>query len=196
MPRDRHAVVAAEGEGQGWMGSRPGERDAYDHGLGVGILVLLVDGHCGVGAIVVLVAGAAMWKTRRGRGCSPAVSVSSPTIVPPPPPDSHLGFPLPFLRGSLITGGATRRARCGRGQGGGGGLDGESPGGTGRGRPRVGRGHPCPPRGRPLRRGGPRHARARGGGSRVEDAARTGLLSRCESFFAHRHPPSAPRLTP
>ena len=45
------------------MGSRPGERDADDHGLGVGTLVLLADGHCGVGALVVLVAGAAVRKT-------------------------------------------------------------------------------------------------------------------------------------
>ena len=47
------------------MGSRPEERDADDHGLGEGTLFLLADGHCGVGALVVLVAGAALWKTRR-----------------------------------------------------------------------------------------------------------------------------------
>ena len=56
-------MVAAEGEGQGWMGSRREERDAYDHGSGVGTLVLHADGHCGLGALVVLVMGAAVWKT-------------------------------------------------------------------------------------------------------------------------------------
>ena len=63
VPRGGHASVAAEGEWEGWAGSRPGKRDADDHGSGVGTLVLLADGHCSVGALKVLVAGVAVCKT-------------------------------------------------------------------------------------------------------------------------------------
>ena len=58
VPRGVHASVTAEGEWEGWVGSRPGERDADNHGSGTGTLVLFADGHCGLGALVVLVAGA------------------------------------------------------------------------------------------------------------------------------------------
>ena len=87
------------------------------------------------------------------------------------------------------------------GQGGWGGPGWELSRGSGRERPRVGRGGECvhrqlrrrplpqvrrphPPRGRPLRRGDPN--RARDGGGRVEGAAKTRLLFRRESFIAHR----------
>ena len=67
VPRGGHAAVAAEGEGEGWTGSCPGGRDADDHGSGVGTLVLLADGHCGVGAlVVVLVVWAAMCRLGEG----------------------------------------------------------------------------------------------------------------------------------
>ena len=75
-------MLRTTAEGEGRAGSHPGEHDADNHGSGAGesvctgdfdeglfrrsgVLVLPADGHCGVGALVVLVAGAAVWKPRR-----------------------------------------------------------------------------------------------------------------------------------
>ena len=171
VPRGGHASVAAEGEG--WAGSRPGERDVDDHGSGVGTLVLFV------------AATAAWWPSLcswRGRPCgrrgedgaalqqlSPDVPSalkvlsccgshfdvvvleavknndggSGTALLPGLTTAGHEGlvetagpafaFSRDLLQRATFDspkGGTTGRARYGRGQGGGGGLGGEPPGGT------------------------------------------------------------------